>query len=367
MPKGMCLKSEGFASDLYDPRGEFRLQAYCAEKHLDYADIGLPVKVETFIDYGLEFQQRYVPSLEHVQVTGVRQLGDLFEVTTDTGERIRARNVVVAAGITHFTFVPPQLSELPQNLVGHSLHHSALQDFKGRKVAVLGGGASAIDHAVLLQKAGADVELVARRPVIRFHEPPVEPRPLIERIKAPRSGLGLGWRSRMCSDMPLVFHAMPQSLRLKAVKSHLGPAPCWFTKESVVGRLPMRLGTSLVSARAESGGVELTIRQQDQSEARTRYDHVIAATGYKVALSRLQFLDSALRSQIHDVAETPILNRHFESSVPGLHFVGLAAANSFGPVQRFAFGAGFAARRVSRYLASRGRSREIRAGAVSSA
>jgi hypothetical protein len=111
----------------------------------------------------------------------------------------------------------------------------------------------------------------------------------------------------------------------------------------------------------------LTIRQQDQSEARTRYDHVIAATGYKVALSRLQFLDSALRSQIHDVAETPILNRHFESSVPGLHFVGLAAANSFGPVQRFAFGAGFAARRVSRYLASRGRSREIRAGAVSSA
>jgi len=367
MPKGMCLKSEGFASDLYDPHGEFRLKAYCAEKRLDYADIGLPVKVETFIDYGLEFQQRYVPSLEHVQVTGVRKVGDVFEVTTDADERLLARHVVVAAGITHFTFVPPLLSELPKNLVGHSLHHSALQNFKGRKVAVIGGGASAIDHAVLLQRTGADVELVARRPVIRFHEPPVEPRPLIERIKAPRSGLGLGWRSRMCSEIPLVFHAMPQSLRLKAVKSHLGPAPCWFTKEAVVGRLPMRLGASLLHARAETGGVELAIRQQDQSEARIRYDHVIAATGYKVALSRLHFLDSALRSQIRNVADTPILDRQFESSVPGLHFVGLAAANSFGPVQRFAYGAGFAARRVSRYLASRGRRRRIGSAAVSSA
>jgi FAD-dependent urate hydroxylase len=37
--------------------------------------------------------------------------------------------------------------------------------------------------------------------------------------------------------------------------------------------------------------------------------------------------------------------------VPGLYFVGLAAANSFGPVMRFMFGAGFAARTVSESLA----------------
>jgi hypothetical protein len=34
--------------------------------------------------------------------------------------------------------------------------------------------------------------------------------------------------------------------------------------------------------------------------------------------------------------------------MPGLYFAGLTAANSFGPVMRFAFGAGFAARTVAR-------------------
>jgi hypothetical protein len=41
---------------------------------------------------------------------------------------------------------------------------------------------------------------------------------------------------------------------------------------------------------------------------------------------------------------------NFESTVPALYFVGPAAANSFGPIQRFAVGAYFAARRVSRSL-----------------
>ena len=37
--------------------------------------------------------------------------------------------------------------------------------------------------------------------------------------------------------------------------------------------------------------------------------------------------------------------------MPGLYFAGVAAANSFGPVMRFAFGAGFAARTLARALA----------------
>ena len=37
----------------------------------------------------------------------------------------------------------------------------------------------------------------------------------------------------------------------------------------------------------------------------------------------------------------------FRVVLPGLHFVGIAAANSFGPVMRFAFGAGFAARSLT--------------------
>jgi hypothetical protein len=45
-----------------------------------------------------------------------------------------------------------------------------------------------------------------------------------------------------------------------------------------------------------------------------------------------------------------VLSSNFESSVPGLYFTGLVAANSFGPVMRFAFGAGFAARRLTQAM-----------------
>jgi hypothetical protein len=46
-----------------------------------------------------------------------------------------------------------------------------------------------------------------------------------------------------------------------------------------------------------------------------------------------------------------VLSSSFESSVPGIYFLGIAAANSFGPVMRFAFGAGFAARRLTQTMA----------------
>ena len=68
MPQGMHLKSEGFASNLSDPRSEFTLEAFCRDRGIDYAPIGLPVALETFIDYGREFQRRYVPRLEQVDI-----------------------------------------------------------------------------------------------------------------------------------------------------------------------------------------------------------------------------------------------------------------------------------------------------------
>src|SRR5229473_6386190 len=72
MPQGMHLKSEGFASDLYDPEAKFTLKAYCSERAIPYADIGLPVAIETFIAYGLEFQRRYAPDVENVQITSLK-------------------------------------------------------------------------------------------------------------------------------------------------------------------------------------------------------------------------------------------------------------------------------------------------------
>ena len=80
MPKGMRLKSEGFASSLYDPDSAFTLEAYCKEKGLPYADTALPVPLETFTAYGLEFQKRFVPDLEDKLVVSLRRTGDGYQV-----------------------------------------------------------------------------------------------------------------------------------------------------------------------------------------------------------------------------------------------------------------------------------------------
>ena len=90
MPRGMRLKSEGFATGLYDPQDRFTLKAYCAENRLPYADVGLPVPLETFIDYALDFQRRCVPDLEIAQITSLAMLPDGFELMTEAGEVVRS-------------------------------------------------------------------------------------------------------------------------------------------------------------------------------------------------------------------------------------------------------------------------------------
>jgi thioredoxin reductase len=353
MPQGMHLKSEGFASDLYEPEGKFTLKAYCAERAIPYADIGLPVAIETFIAYGLEFQRRYVPQVENVAITSLTRSTGHFELTTAAGELVRARQVVVAAGIVNFAYLPPVLATLPDSMVSHSSRHSDLTGFKCRTVAVLGAGASAVDIAALLVQAGAEVELIARRQALQFHDPPDEPRPLLQRLKSPRSGLGVGWRSRMCTDIPLVFHALPESVRIKVVARHLGPAPCWFVRDAVAERVPMHLGVTLAGAHARGERACLVLRRDGQDDRQVEADHVIAATGYRPAASRLSFIHESVQSRIRTAGKAPVLNRHFESSVSGLYFVGAAAANSFGPLLRFAFGANYAAQRVAARLTGR--------------
>jgi len=353
MPAGMKLKSDGFASNLYDPDSAFTLQDYCAEKNLPYADVGIPVPLETFVAYGLEFTKRFVPQLEHANITSIQRISGGFELKTTTEEIVQARRVVMAVGITHFPYLPSFLSDLPGQYVSHSFKHGDLSAFKGQKVVVVGAGASAVDIAAILNKSGAAVSLIARRPEIAFHKPSKEPRPLFERIAKPRSGLGPGWRSRLCTDAPLLFHLMPREFRLPVVRKHLGPAPGWFIRDEVVGRFPLHLGTKLSHAGVENGQVKINFTNADGRDEELSADHVIGATGFRVAISKLKFIDESVRKQIRTVEDTPVLSRQFESSVPGMYMVGISSANSFGPLTRFAYGAKFTAKRISAHLEKR--------------
>jgi thioredoxin reductase len=353
MPKGMLLKSEGFASSLDDPGSCFTLRDYCEKMNLPYGDIGNPVPLEVFSAYGLEFQKLLVPTLEQTDITSVTRTSEGFVLETADGQIVQAHTVIVATGITHFSYLPPFLVDLPGSHVSHSSQHHDLSCFRGKKVAVLGAGASAVDIAAILHEEGSQVQLVARGQEIAFHTKAKEPRPLQQRLRYPRSGLGIGWSSRLCTDAPLLFHAMPEKFRFRFVRNHLGPAPGWFVRDKVVGKFPLHLGCKIQSASIEDGKVHLKLVEKDGSNSELIVDHVISATGYQISISRMRFLDEALRRLVHTVEDTPVLSSHFETSVPGLYMVGLASAYSFGPLMRFAYGAKFTAKHISKHVAAK--------------
>jgi thioredoxin reductase len=349
MPKGMSLKSEGFASSLSDPASEFTLGQYCREEGLPYADTGLPVPLETFVEYGLAFQRKFVPNLERQLVTGLQQCPGGFELELEDGERVFARKVVVASGVIHFARIPEILSELPQAFISHSSAYGDLSGLKGRQVAVVGAGASAIDLAASLNEAGASVHVIARSSTIRFHDPP-QPRSLSERIMKPATGIGAGMQLFFYVNAPSIFRLLPEKVRLDRVRKTLGPAPGWSVKNRVVGKVPIYVSTKIAKAAIRDGRVTLELEDGSGGATPLEVDHVIAATGYRVDIQRLTFLSTPIRNKIRLVEDSPYLSKNFESSVSGLYFVGLAGANTFGPLLRFAYGAQFVAQRISGHL-----------------
>lgn len=353
MPKGMHLKSEGFASTLFDPAGRFHMRNYCAEKSIPYAEEGLPVSLETFCSYGVAFQKQMVPSLDMRAVTALERMHGGFRLTLSDGERVEARRVICATGISYYEYLPEEIRGLPRSHCTHSADNQDLSAYRGREVLVLGRGASSTDIAALLLDHGAKVQLVSREPV-EFHLPPgKKPRSLWQRMCNPNLGLGPNWRSAIFTFFAGQFRFLPLHLREGIISRHLGPAAVWFIRDKLVNKVSMRSGLSLHSAEVRGDRVHVRFTQRDGSTVELEADHVIAGTGYHVDLKRLPYLAESLRSQLKLEGAAPALSGNFESSVPGLYFVGLSSALTFGPLTRFAVGAGFTARRISAHLRRR--------------
>jgi hypothetical protein len=353
MPKGMMLKSDGFASNLSAPGPGSLLADYCAEHELPYHPTDLSVPLQTFVDYGLDFQRRHVPDLEQTDVRSVERDGRLLRITPATGEELTARKVVVATGITHFAAVPRELAHLSPDLVSHSSAHHVLDRFRGQRVTVLGAGASAVVVAVSLAAAGARTSLVARSPRVRFSSPP-GPRSWAEKLRSPGSGLGPGWKSRASCDAPDLFRVLPAPWRPEIVRRHLGPSSAWHLQSDFEAHVEVHTGRTLDRADAVEDGVRLVLGcrhgDREASPLVVEADHVICATGYHADVQRLGFLSPSIRSDLRTLGSSPVLSRSFESSVRDLYFLGLPAAVSFGPLMRFMYGDRFAARRIVRSL-----------------
>jgi len=349
MPEGMVLKSEGFASNLWHPDGAFTLKDYCAQQSLPYQDSGLPVPLKTFCDYGVAFQKHFVPMLDQRWVRKLDFNDDVFPLHLDDDEIVLARRVIISAGIRNFYNLPPELGPVSGPLSSHSADHHSLDRFIGKEVLVIGGGASGVGLAALMSARGASVTVAARKERVAYCDPPM-PRSLWDRLQAPESGLGTGWRSLACVMAPMVFYRMPQDFRHLVVRKHLPAAPGWTSRDEVERNVRVLLGASIAGSAVRGDRAAVTFRRLDGTETTVEADHVIAATGYKVDMRRLRFISDGILRNMAMADRSPVLSRHFETSVPGLFVVGTAAANSFGPLLRFAYGAGFASKRLTRFL-----------------
>lgn len=354
MPANMVLKSDGFASNLSAPSPDSTLKAWCAGHDAPYANEGLPVTLQTFLDYGTDFMARHVGGVEDVMVSCIERAGDGFRLALENGERLSARQVIAAAGISCFAYTPPELAKLPRALVSHSYDHREADGFANRDVAVIGAGASAIDIAALLHERGARVRIVVRAPFIEYNTvPDPDAETLLYRLRRPASGIGRGWRSYFCANAPLLFYRLPEVLRMRGVKSHMHPAAGWFMREKIEGRIETFLGRAIVSAKETGGRVALALRDRAGNIEDLACDHVVAATGYRPDTRRIDFLAPGLGERIASARHTPVVSDNFETPVEGFHVIGPAVIDSFGPLMRFMVGAEFIAPRLAGHLARR--------------
>ncbi len=363
MPVGMKLKSDGFASNLFPGSKTWTLEEFCRETGREYHDTHRPVAVEDFIAYGQEFARRFVPTLEECNVLMVEPARAVhsalgrFRVHVQGGEVIHACEVVLAVGLAHFPLLPESLRKLPADLVSHTADHRYFHQFKGCDVTVLGRGASALNAAALLHEAGAYATVVSRKPKLHIHRAANGPGPsLLQRLRHPSTPLGPSLRSWFAVNFPLVFHALPGFVRRGMFYKHLGPAGGSSLRGRVRGKVPILTGWTIdraeVIRNATGRRVKLTLVNAEKQTREQLASHIIAGTGFRVDINRLKFISPGLLEGIEvEKHGAPVLDRNFRTSVPGLYFVGPAAAASFGPLLRFTAGSRFTSQRLSRHLA----------------
>jgi hypothetical protein len=344
MPAGMLLRSAWEATHISDPARQLTLDRF----EQTNGSLARPVRLDDFIRYATWFADAVAPDVDTRAVARIDRDSGGLVVTLDDGEAVHASRVVVAGGIGPFASRPPLFDGLPPTLASHSSEHTSLAGFEGTSVLVVGGGQSALESAALLHEAGANVEVVARDPVVHFLRGARLRRRLgaLRPIFYPSTDVGPPGLS-LVAGSPTMFRLVPDRVAVPLAHRCIRPAGAGWLVDRL-REVPIATGRKVVVAAPQGQGVRLGL--DDESERQV--DHVLLATGYRVDIAKYPFLPMELVEEIERANGFPRLGRGFESSVPGLHFVGAPAAVSFGPVMRFVSGTRFAGPGVARTVAA---------------
>jgi len=147
---------------------------------------------------------------------------------------------------------------------------------------------------------------------------------------------------------PYLFQSLPRTTKdriLSGIGSY-GPMGAAWLKPRVIGKVTIHELERVQHTRDVDNGVIVTLSNNKTLQA----DHIILGTGYRTDIRRLPMLHASLLAQIKTYRQAPILSRTFETSRPGLYFVGFSSVMSCGPFYRFVVGTDAAARQVARAI-----------------
>ena len=239
MPIGVNLKSPAFATNIFVPEPGNTFPEWCRQRGLEDFE---PCTMQSFAEYGLGMQQRFVPDLEQDDVSSVSAAAAGFVVTLASGRRISARRVVFATGLSYLARTPAVIRELPPGLASHTFFLSDYSQFRGKAVAVIGAGASAIEAGALVREAGGTARVLVRGAEVEFHGRTARVRPLLERIREPMTVLGAGRRHLILQEFPLAAHFLPEARRIRLLRGYLGPSSPWWIKIACWAKYKFRSG-----------------------------------------------------------------------------------------------------------------------------
>ncbi|HEX2740394.1 MAG TPA: FAD-dependent oxidoreductase [Rubrobacter sp.] len=327
MPSGMFLRSG--AGWHLDAAREYTLTAYLEERGID-PDAVDPIPVGLFIEYATWFQEKSGVDVLPEMVGDLSRTDGHFEATLQGGHRITADAVVVAPGITQFTVVPDWVEKFLQpGRWSHTCTTVRFEEMRGSRVLIVGGRQSAFEWAALLADEGA-----AGIHVVHRHDPP---------DFAPADWSFVDELMDLTSTIPGWFRNLPAEER-EAIsrrfwaEGRLKLEP-WLTPrldKPFVHRWPR---ASVRSCRElPDGGIEVEL----SNSTRLVVDHVILATGYKPDMRRVPYLAGIVDDLELDDG-FPVLDEHFQSSLPGLFVTGFPATRDFGPFFGFVRGCPVAA------------------------
>jgi FAD-dependent urate hydroxylase len=311
-----------------------------------------PIPLAKFLRYASWFRENFVGDADPAPVTMIERShsGDAFRVTSDAGDEVDARSVVLAVGAVPYAYAPPPLAHAPADGIRFATDLHDYGAYRSRRVLVVGGGQGGLESAALAARAGADVELLVRSQLRWFtdHEPhrprgPVARR--LYRLAYPAVGYGPPPINRLVLH-PDLLARLPAALRRNLTARALRAGGSPWLRPAVEGRVHVTEGVAVTGVERHDGVARLSLSDGSVREA----DAVIVAAGFRFALDRLSFLAPDVRAGIELDEGWPRLDRWFRTSDPNVLFVGFAAANRFGPLVRFIRGTCFAAPRVGELL-----------------